>query len=234
MQTSFFKDASFKVIEREIVENDFPVFSDDKDQDLVMKVYDFFSWKINLSAKNHKIITLIDQEIRIKEFKSKHKNPFGLCITTVEEAKLAAKYARFLYIPGEFCRQGDVLEAAKSLQLPLVVEKGFFLSPNDIGRLSEKIQGADYSLVECGSSNGYSDLILDPRSLYLMQKKSPYFGVSLSDLLAPEGTHYSHRPQWLNNKEFIKAFIKTSKVFDASFFVIKNYGQGQISASEVV
>ena len=230
MQPSFFQKNSFKIIERLIVEEKFVL----EEKNEILSAYDFSAWKLSPNTVQIQINSLSSQEESMREMKEKHASPFGICITTVDEIQVAAKYANFLYIPGEFCRQSDVLESAKMSQLPLVVEKGVFLSPNDIKRLCEKIHGADYALVECGSSNGYSDSVLDPRSLSLMKKNSCSFGVSLSDLLAPEGVHYSYRPQWLNNSEFIEAFISTSKAFNASFFVTKNHGHGKLSAESIL
>ena len=115
-----------------------------------------------------------------------------------------------------------------------MIEKGLFLCPNDIKRLCEKVKGSDFCLVECGSSNGYSDSILDPRSLFELKKHSPFFGVSLSDAFAPEGLSYSHRPKWLQNPNFIEAFMLTAKAFNSSFYVIKNYGNGKINSDTIL
>lgn len=242
MQDSFFKNNSFKLIERvcfnlsnKLLNNKIDMSGQEAGKENnIIKVYDFSAWKLRPDSEKTPIYSLSSQEKKLEEFKKQHPAPFGICITLANEVQIAAKYAAFLYIPGEFCRQSDVLEAAAQAKIPLVVEKGLFLSPNDIARLCQKIQGSDYCLVECGSSNGYSDSFLDPRSLALLKKNSNYFGVSLSDLLAPEGMPYSHRPQWLNNPEFVEAFIKTSKAFEASFFVIKSDGHGKLNAEHVL
>ncbi len=233
MQTSFFRENFFKIIERQIIDNTI-TFEMENEVSLVLKAYDFSAWKINSSLDSHNVHSLLTHEKSLTELKSKHKNPFGICVTTVKDVLIASQFANFLYIPGEFCRQSDVLDAAKNSKIPIVVEKGIFLSPNDLKRITEKIKGSDFSLVECGSSNGYSDSILDPRSLYLLKKSSGYFGVSLSDLLASEGIQYEHRPHWLNNREFLNSFILTSSAFGVSFFVIKNYGNGKLNALDIL
>lgn len=230
MADSFFKKKSFKIIERQIVDENMIV--EEKNQTVF--AYDFTSWKLVSNNQSPKIETMASLEKKIIKIKEQGKNHFGLCVTTVDEILVAQKYAEFLYIPGEFCRQSDLLAAAKNTSLPLIVEKGIFLSPSDIIRMCEKIQGSDYSLVECGSANGYSDCVLDPRSLYLMKQNSKYFGISLSDLLAPEGAHYAHRSHWLSNPEFINAFIETGKAFHASFFVTKNYGHGKLDTEKIL
>ncbi|MES2615150.1 MAG: hypothetical protein V4591_07035 [Bdellovibrionota bacterium] len=230
MQVSFFKKNFFTVIERSIVDEN--LIAIEKKE--ILQAYDFSAWKLTANSKLTQIPSLSERENKMCELKKKHNSPFGICVTTADDVKIASKYASFLYIPGEFCRQADVLAEAKNAQIPLVVEKGVFLAPNDIKRLCEKIQGADFCLVECGSANGYSDSILDPRSLMLMQQNSSCFGISLSDLLSPEGTHYAHRPQWLGNHEFMKAFIKTGKAFQASFYVTKNNAHDQFNAEQIL
>jgi 2-dehydro-3-deoxyphosphooctonate aldolase (KDO 8-P synthase) len=164
MQSSFFRNTPFKIIDRQIVDNNFQL----EENDDIINVYDFSSWKLSPSNCQTPITSLSFYEQKLIELKEKHTKAFGLCITSPLEVQMAAKYAKFLYIPGEFCRQSDVLESAKNSKLPLVVEKGIFLAPNDIQRLCEKIHGADFALVDCGSTNGYSDSILDPRSLLLI------------------------------------------------------------------
>lgn len=231
---SFFKQNKFELIERKIIEGAVPPAEESPQ---VLTVYDTVSWKLNEKEHRTDFRVMENQQSLLAELKDSHtqiKKPFGLCVSSAGHAKIAAQFASFLYIPAELCRQSDVLEAAANTALPLVIEKGNFLAPNDVGRMLEKIKGADACLVDCGTANGYSDSILDPRSLYFMQKNSSYFGVSLSDLLAPEGLHYSFRPAWLNDEEFICSFIKTARAFGARLFVIKDYGNGKLNSKIVL
>jgi 2-dehydro-3-deoxyphosphooctonate aldolase (KDO 8-P synthase) len=227
--TSFFQTCNFTLFERRIFQHN----SSEPLNNNIIYVYDFLDWKLSNKNKSPLFNEIKSLENEIQNLKEKHNFSFGICVTTTEDINIAKKYASFLYVPAEFCRQGEILEAAKNSKVPIIVEKGNFLSPNDIKRLCEKINGCDFALVECGSSNGYSDNNLDPRSLHIMKKYSNFFGISLSDLFCPEGVSYSYRPNWLNNKEFLEAFIKTGKVFQASFFVYKNYGHCKLTSDDI-
>lgn len=229
---SFFRKEKCYVLERKIIEK---VPADIEESDFIFPVYDTISWKLSSNTKETKFFLMETQKQFLKELKEKHqKKAFGICISSPDQAKIAADYANFLYIPAELCRQSDVLATVAQTNLPFVIEKGCFLAPNDIGRLAEKVKGCDFAIVDCGTANGYSDSVLDPRSLFLMQKNAPYFGVSLSDLFSPEGIHYSSRPSWLKNEDFVNSFIKTAKAFDVSFFVIKNYGNGKLDCQNIL
>lgn len=224
---SFFKQERTFILERKII-TEIPNSVDKAD--CVYPVYDTIQWKLNHLTQEKQFFLMESQKALLEKLALLHdkNHPFGLCVSSPEHAKIAARYAHFLYVPAELCRQSDVLVAAAQTQLPLVVEKGCFLSPNEIKRLVEKIQDTDFALVECGSANGYSDCVLDPRSLFLMQKNAPHFGVSLSDLIAPEGERYHSRPSWLEQHDFLPALIQSSNAFAAHFFVIKNYGHGRL------
>jgi len=200
----------------------------------VYPVYNFSEWKVFTSEDSIKLNVLKNKESFLFELKSKSKKPFGIIVSSPREIEIASKYADFLYIPGEICRQSDILESAASTKLPLFVERGSFLAPNDISRIIDKLGVADVAIVDCGSANGYSDSVLDPRVLYTLQNSGKPFGVNLSDLLSPEGTKYSHRPHWLMNHDFISAFINTGNAFGALFFVIKCYGHGNISINNII
>jgi 2-dehydro-3-deoxyphosphooctonate aldolase (KDO 8-P synthase) len=221
MSVSFFQKNQFQWMQREIYDS---AQAYDPNPS-VLFVFDFESWKVTQSVEKKQ------QDLKASLEKIKQKmgsTPFGYCLSSLSHLDVVASFVDFFYIPGEFCRQSDLLEGAKATGKPLVIEKGLFLCPNDIKRLCEKVAGADVCLVECGSSFGYSDVLLDPRSLLELKQHSPVFGVSLSDLYAPEGAAYAHRPVWLKNPQFLDAFSITAKAFGASFYVFKNYGQNSV------
>lgn len=200
----------------------------------VFPVFNFSEWKLFSLEDSTNLNVLNDKETIINKIKLKLNKPFGIIVSSPSEIKIAAKYADFLYIPGEICRQSDILEACALTKLPLFVERGVFLAPNDISRVIDKLSDADVAIVDCGSANGYSDSVLDPRVLYTLKNSGKPFGVNLSDLLSPEGASYPHRPQWLMNPNFIDAFINTGNAFGASFFVIKNYGNGILLTKNII
>jgi 2-dehydro-3-deoxyphosphooctonate aldolase (KDO 8-P synthase) len=227
---SFFsKNKNFILEIKQHIQNEIP-----KSLDNVFQVFDFAEWKLTSFTNSINLNVLKNKENFLLKAKRESSIPFGIIVSSPIEIEIAANYANFLYIPGEICRQSDILESCAKTKIPLFIERGIFLAPNDISRVIEKLGNAEVGIVDCGTSNGYSDSILDPRSLFLMQKTGYPLGIHLSDLLSPEGTSYSHRPHWLSNHSFIEAFIKTGNAFGASFFVIKNYGNGNIPITNII
>jgi len=148
--------------------------------------------------------------------------PFCLAVTTPEQIlEGSASYER-LYIPGEFCRQGDVLAAAAETGKLILLERGAFLAPSDIVRAVDKLGDARERvvLVEAGSSFGYSDRVLDPRALAIMAQTGCPIALNLNPLTAAEGTSYEHRPHWLSNTDFDAAFVRTAVAFDVQFLIL--------------
>jgi len=89
------------------------------------------------------------------------------------EATLAAKYVDMLQIPAFLCRQTDLLIAAAQTMLPVNIKKGQFLSPGAIKFAADKVKSAGNTqilLTERGSTFGYSDLVVDYRSIPTMQQ----------------------------------------------------------------
>jgi len=205
-----------------------------KQIDCVFQVFNFAEWSL-FSPKDSTLLNVLkSKENLLMQTRESSNKPFGVIVSSPHEIELAAQYAHFLYIPGEICRQSDILESSAKTNLPLFIERGVFLAPNDIARVIEKLGNADIALVDSGSANGYSDAILDPRVLAFMQNTKKSFGVHLSNLISPDGTTYSQRPNWLSNLDFIDSFIKTAHTFGASFFVIKNYGKGNVPLNLVL
>jgi 2-dehydro-3-deoxyphosphooctonate aldolase (KDO 8-P synthase) len=88
------------------------------------------------------------------------------------QAAPAAEVLDVLQIPAFLCRQTDLLLAAAATGLPVNVKKGQFLSPWEIGNIVDKIRSAGNDrviLTERGSSFGYQNLVVDFRSIPVMQ-----------------------------------------------------------------
>jgi 2-dehydro-3-deoxyphosphooctonate aldolase (KDO 8-P synthase) len=91
----------------------------------------------------------------------------------VPEAKIAAEYVDLLQIPAFLCRQTDLLIAAAETHKPVVIKKGQFMSPDSMKYAVEKVRESGNSkvaLVERGTTFGYSDLVVDFRSIVTMKK----------------------------------------------------------------
>jgi 2-dehydro-3-deoxyphosphooctonate aldolase (KDO 8-P synthase) len=111
------------------------------------------------------------------DLKSKYN---GLPILTdIHETHHAAPIAEVcdvLQIPAFLCRQTDLLVAAVETGRSVNVKKGQFLAPTGAHNIVDKARAAatavgrslDLALTERGTSFGYGDLIVDPRSFSMM------------------------------------------------------------------
>lgn len=107
-------------------------------------------------------------------------NTLGIATTTdvhsVEEVELARDYVDVIQIPAFLCRQTALLEAAGKTGKIINIKKGQFMSPAAMEYAVEKIQNtgnAQVLLTERGNSFGYQDLIVDFRSIPIMQQFAP-------------------------------------------------------------
>ena len=86
---------------------------------------------------------------------------------------MAANYVDILQIPAFLCRQTDLLQAAGRTGKPVNLKKGQFMSAESMRFGLDKILETGNNqimLTERGSSFGYSDLIVDFRSVPVMKK----------------------------------------------------------------
>ncbi|MEN9528236.1 MAG: hypothetical protein RI932_109 [Pseudomonadota bacterium] len=161
--------------------------------------------------------------------------PVCLAVTTPEQILEASSSYERLYIPGEFCRQGDVLSAAAETGKMIFLERGAFLAPSDIVRAVDKLGDARERviLVEAGSSFGYSDRVLDPRALAIMEQTGCPIALNLNPLTAAVGAAYEHRPNWLGNDHFDIAFVRTAIAFGVRFLVLPSQRELNTEALEL-
>lgn len=90
-----------------------------------------------------------------------------------EEAELAARYVDVLQIPAFLARQSDLLRAAAATGKTVNIKKGQFMAPDDMKKAANKIASHNNSniwLTERGTFFGYHDLVVDFRSLMIMQQ----------------------------------------------------------------
>ncbi|HUC52862.1 MAG TPA: 3-deoxy-8-phosphooctulonate synthase [Candidatus Cybelea sp.] len=107
------------------------------------------------------------------KIKSDLKLPILTDIHEASQAKPAADVCDVLQIPAFLARQTDLLiEAGKTGRI-INVKKPQFLSPWDMGNITEKLESTGNSkiiLTERGSSFGYQNLVVDMRSFPIMQR----------------------------------------------------------------
>ncbi len=93
-------------------------------------------------------------------------------IHTAEQAAQVGNVVDVLQIPAFLCRQTDLLVAAGKTGKTIHIKKGQFLHPSDMQFVAEKIASTGNTkilLCERGTSFGYRDLVMDPRSLMMMR-----------------------------------------------------------------
>ena len=107
---------------------------------------------------------------------SKVKERFNVPITTdihaVNEVEAASKVADVLQIPAFLCRQTDLLVAAAKSGRFVSIKKGQFMSPEAMQFAIKKIRDSGnnrVALMERGTTFGYGDLVVDFRSIPVMQ-----------------------------------------------------------------
>ena len=114
------------------------------------------------------------------EILAKISKKFNIQTTTdihsVQEAQMAAKYVDILQIPAFLCRQTDLLVAAAKTGKIVNIKKGQFLSPEAMQFAVQKVKESNNEkilLTERGTQFGYSDLVVDYRSIPTMQAFAP-------------------------------------------------------------
>lgn len=109
----------------------------------------------------------------LKKIREEFKIPVLTDIHNPSEASLAASYGiDVLQIPAFLSRQTDLLEAAADTGKFVNIKKGQFLSPASMKFAAEKVSSRgnkNIFLTERGTQFGYSDLIVDFRSLPVMK-----------------------------------------------------------------
>jgi 2-dehydro-3-deoxyphosphooctonate aldolase (KDO 8-P synthase) len=89
-----------------------------------------------------------------------------------DEIAAAAEVLDILQIPAFLCRQTDFVVAVSASGKPVNIKKGQFLAPWDVEHVIEKVVSTgnrQVLLTERGTTFGYNNLVVDFRSLTIMQ-----------------------------------------------------------------
>lgn len=109
----------------------------------------------------------------LSEIKKALNLPIITDIHSIEDTTLASKHVDILQIPAFLCRQTELLIAAGKTGLPVNIKKGQFVSPESMKYAADKVKSTGNSkifLTERGTTFGYQDLVVDYRSIPIMQK----------------------------------------------------------------
>ena len=106
----------------------------------------------------------------LAEVKHETGLPVVTDIHTPDQAAPVAAVVDLLQIPAFLCRQTDLIVAAAETGKPILMKKGQFMAPEDMGPVVAKAAGAaGLLLAERGSAFGYHRLVVDMRSLAIMR-----------------------------------------------------------------
>ena len=83
------------------------------------------------------------------------------------------KYIDVIQIPAYLCMQTELTNKIAKTGKTINIKKGQFLSPNDVEKIVFKIKSAgnnNITITERGTCFGYRDLMVDPRSFFILKK----------------------------------------------------------------
>lgn len=109
----------------------------------------------------------------LEKVKNKFEVPIVTDIHTNEEAATAAEVADVLQIPAFLCRQTALLQAAAQTGKVVNIKKGQFLNAGSMAFAAKKVADSGNNkvmLTERGTTFGYEDLVVDYRSIPIMQE----------------------------------------------------------------
>ncbi len=116
----------------------------------------------------------VDKGLKLlEEVRRRFSIPIFTDVHTESEARLAGQVCDMIQIPAFLCRQTDLLIAAGESGAAVNVKKGQFMAPWDMKAVVQKLQDVGcqrVTLTERGSSFGYNNLVVDFRSIAIMQK----------------------------------------------------------------
>lgn len=115
----------------------------------------------------------IEKGLRILEKVRKETSlPVISDIHSLEEIPHAAEVLDVLQIPAFLCRQTDLILSVSRTNKPVNIKKGQFLAPWDVKNIIEKFTSTgnhNVLVTERGTSFGYNNLVVDMRSIPIMQ-----------------------------------------------------------------
>lgn len=115
-------------------------------------------------AEGLKVLNRIKTELGVKLLSDVHQ---------ISEVAPAAEVLDILQVPAFLCRQTDLVLAIAKAEKPVNIKKGQFLAPWDMANILEKVASVGNRRVfitERGTMFGYNNLVVDFRSIPIMQE----------------------------------------------------------------
>ncbi|HSG65798.1 MAG TPA: 3-deoxy-8-phosphooctulonate synthase [Gammaproteobacteria bacterium] len=114
----------------------------------------------------------LDEGLKLlQKIKSEFELPLLTDIHYPDQAAPAAEVVDILQIPAYLCMQSELVVAAAKTGAVVNLKHGQFIAPDNMAKPAKKIEasGNDRILItERGYTFGYNDLVVDPRSFYLL------------------------------------------------------------------
>ncbi|KAA3634071.1 MAG: 3-deoxy-8-phosphooctulonate synthase [Calditrichaeota bacterium] len=106
----------------------------------------------------------------LQKIKSEFDLPILTDIHETKEIESVAQVADILQIPAFLCRQTELVVDAANSGKWINIKKGQFLAPEDMAKISAKVDTGKVMLTERGTTFGYRNLVVDYRSLLIMKE----------------------------------------------------------------
>ncbi len=116
----------------------------------------------------------LEEGLRIlEEVKNQAEIPVLSDIHHPDQAQMAASVLDVIQIPAYLCMQTDLVVAAAQTLKPINLKRGQFMAPENMINPVKKVESSGLDkifLTERGYTFGYNDLIVDPRSFYILRQ----------------------------------------------------------------
>lgn len=116
----------------------------------------------------------LDEGLKILDgIRSEFDLPVLSDVHSITQVKAAGQVLDVIQIPAYLCMQTDLTEAAAATGKAINFKHGQFIAPENMDKPIKKAEAQGNQrllLTERGVSFGYNDLVVDPRSFYIMRK----------------------------------------------------------------
>ncbi len=170
----------------------------------------------------------------LSKIKQRLNIPVITDVHETEQVKRVSSVVDYLQIPAFLSRQTDLIEACAKTELPVLVKKGQFLSPESCKFIEDKFYkagGTQLLIGERGNSFGYNDLIVDVTSISRLKKSCE------NSKIIMDCTHSLQRPNGIYGKtegrgDMIEEMVKYASVMNADGIFIETHPYPELSPSD--
>ena len=116
----------------------------------------------------------LDEGLKLlQKIKKEFELPLLTDIHYPDQAAPAAEVVDILQIPAYLCMQSELVVAAAKTGAVVNLKHGQFIAPDNMSKPAKKIEASGNErilITERGYTFGYNDLVVDPRSFYLLSQ----------------------------------------------------------------